>query len=287
MPHKSDFRTFIYQSGSEQLIMVTIVDDPNLHATSHIPDEMRHVGSDNQVHDAFVSIHVDPQSKTVTKVESDNPISSETSIKGNSSIVYDLKAHYSNVKTTDAVPRPGQMRTEPPPPSLAHTDIRAYIEYCHTETQKHNLQVRALQNCFMDQLNWDVYTQLLDLNPSRAISDRLNVAVKASLGGNGFYNVKRCELATNVVVIPTLRTISSEPVTLNGEHVTVKDILSRMGVNPDPEKCISMPLIVFTSPLTGGHVVGQLSLGSIIDINRVSYIEACTKNKAFICMVNN
>ena len=291
MPHKLDYRTSVYQTGSEQLIMVTVVDEgrPNLHATSHIPEEMRHVGSDHQAHDAFVSIHVDPKANKVTKVVGDNPISSsEASVEGSSSTVYDLHKHYNNVKTTDRVREFGPTQPPPtPPPVLTDADIQSYIEYQHTETQKHNLHIRALQGCFMNQLNWDVYMQLLDVNPSRAIGDRLNVAVEASLGGNGFYNVKRCELATNVVVVPTLRTNSKELVTINGEHVPVKDILTQMGIVPDPEKCISMPLVVFTSPLTGAQVVGQLNLDGIINVDRVSYIEACARNKAFIFLINN
>ena len=192
------------------------------------------------------------------------------------------------MKTTDRVREFEPTQPPPtPPPVLTDADLQSYIEYQHTETEKHNLHIRALQGCFMNQLNWDVYMQLLDVNPSRAIGDRLNVAVEASFGGNGFFNVKRCELATNVVVVPTLRTNSKELVTINGEHVPVKDILAQMGIVPDPEKCISMPLVVFTSPLTGGQVVGQLNLDGIINVDRVSYIEACARNKACIFLINN
>ena len=243
-----------------------------------------HIGTDEQPHEAFASVHYDASSNKVSHVEHHNEKTSIKSRKGNS-VIYKLEEHFNSVKQSNKPGFVNPLSEQPQQPSAL--DSLNYIRYQMVETQKHNLHVRAIQSCITNQLNWDVYTQLLDLSPSRAISNRLNVAVEASLGGNGFYNVKRCELAINVAVISTLRTNSNEKVTVNGKGFTVKEIVRHMGVIPDPEKCFAMPLLVFTAPTTGVQVVGQLTLEGVINTQKLSYIEACIPNKAFVFLIND
>ena len=283
MPHMSDYRTTLYQTGSDQIIMVTIVDEGAFgkHTESHIPPDMAHMGTDEQAHGAFSSVHVDVSTGQISGIENHNAQTSRTGTTKK----YDLKDQYNTVKATAAKDQP-----VPPTPPLqppTTTEVLSYLNYKRAEIQRENLHVRALQSCFTNQLNWDAYTQLLDLNPSRAISNRLNMAVQASLGGNGFYNVKRCELAASVSIVPTLHTSSDERVVVNGETYAVKDIVKHLGVTPDPEKCFVMPLLVFTSPSTGIQVVGQLTLEGVINTEKMSYVEPCGKNKAFVFLVNN
>lgn len=290
MPHKTDFRTTVYQSGTDQIIMVTVVDEGNTNRydTSHIPEPMRHMGVDEQAHSGFSEIRYDPKTKSVHGATGENSATHVNPTRtGDISKVHDLATQFSSVKRSD---KSGFTQTVVPPTQptdLTSVDTINYVLYQQTEIQKENMHIRAQQNCFINQLDWDVYTQLLDLNPSRAISTRLNMAVEASHGGNSFYNVKMCELAVDVVVIPTLRTSSEEPVTVGGKATTVKEIVKTMGVAPDPEKCFAMPLVVFTSSLSGIQVVGQLSLEGIVRIDRMSYLEACGKNKAHIFMVGD
>lgn len=287
MPHKTDHRTTLYQTGGDQLILVTVVDEgqTNKHFESHIPEEMRHVGTDEQAHGAFASIHYDAKKKQIQRVEHDNIATAQATRPGDPSIIHDLKHHFNSVKKSN---KEG-FREVPlvPPQQPSSTDVFNYVTYQTAEIQRHNLHARAIQKCFINQLDWDIYTQLLDLNPSRAISNRLNMAVQASVGGNGLYNVKKCELATNVVIIPTLRTISDEQVTVNGKTTTVKEIVKHLGVKPDPEKCFVMPLLVFTSSITGIQAVGQLTLEGIINVDKMSYVEACGRNKAYVFVIND
>lgn len=285
MPHKADYRTTLYQANSDQIIMVTVVDDgqPDKHAESHIPEDVRHEGVDEQVHEGYKSITYDVRSKKVTAVQRDNELAAvKPTIAGNKNITHDLRDHFSTVNGSTQLISPPSIPTKPD-----QSEVINYINFQRAETQRHNLHVRAMQSCFINQLDWDVYTQLLDLNPSRAISNRLNVAVEASLGGNGFYNVKRCELAVDVVVVPTLRTDSKEKVSVNDKDYTVSQIVEHMGAKPDPEKCFVMPLLVFTSPLTGIQVVGQLTLEGIINPQKLAYLEACVRNKAHVFMIND
>lgn len=293
MPHKTDYRTKVYQTGSDQIIVVTVVDEGYVdrHDTSHIPEDMRHQGSEEQAHGAYRSIKYDGNTKTVTGIDHDNENSAENTKQGDPNKTYDLKKHYNSVKRTDssgaAPPITGEPDITQAQNNPTTVEVLNYLNYKRAEIQRHNLHVRAMQNCFVNQIDWDMYVQLLDINPSRAISNRINTAVEASLGGNGFYNVKRCELALDSVIIPTLRTNSSEPVTVNGEHYTVSQLVKHMGVTPDPDKCFSMPLLVFTSKLTGIQVVGQLTLEGLINTQKISYLEACTRDKAFVFMVND
>ena len=147
--------------------------------------------------------------------------------------------------------------------------------------------MRIVEGCIRRQIEWDLETQMMDQNPSRALSLRLNTAVEASIGGNGYYNVKRCELAYGIKVVPTLRTNADVMVSVNGKEYTVRDIVKRMGVKPDPEKCFAMPLVVFRSGITAEEVVGQLTLDGIIKIDKLAYIEACGRKKAFVYLVEN
>lgn len=288
MPHKTDYRTSLYQTGTDQIIMVTVVDegDPDRHAESHVPEDVRHVGTEEQVHGAYGKIVYDAQLNKVTAVTHENQLTAvKPTVKGDATKVHDLTQHFNSVKASDSPSPPRAPQIPPPKPTV--NDVYNYIQYQRAETQKHNLHVRSMQSCFVNQIDWDMYAQLLDINPSRAISNRLNVAVEASMGGNGFYNVKRCELAVSVVVVPTMKTNSEEKVSVNGKDYSVKDIVSHMGVRPDPEKCFAMPLLVFTSPITGIQVVGQLTLEGVINSQRLSYLEACGKNKAHVFMVND
>ena len=287
MPHKSDYRTTLYQANSDQIIMVTVVDDghPDKHSESHIPQDVRHEGVEDQVHEGYGSINYDIQREMVIDVQHDNEKTAiKPTIKGDESITHDLLDHFTKIKTMDG-------NSLPPTPTPKNVPLQAdvlnYINYQRAEIQRHNLHVRAMQSCFINQLDWDVYTQLLDLNPSRALSNRLGMAVEASLGGNGFYNVKRCELAMDVVVVPTLRTDSKEKVVVNEQEFTVSEIVEHMGATPDPEKCFVMPLLVFTSPMTGIQVVGQLTLEGVLNPRKISYLEACGRNKAHVFMVND
>ena len=286
MPHKADYRTTLYQANSDQIIMVTRVDDGGKsgHAESHIPEDVRHEGLDEQVHGGYESITFDVRNKKVMAVQHDNELTAiKPSIVGNDTITHDLRDHFSTVKATrNARPDPPPIPTKP-----MQSEVLNYINYKRAKTQRHNLHVRAMQSCFINQLDWDVYVQLMDLNPSRALSNRLNMALEASLGGNGFYNVKRCELAVDLVVVPTLRTNSKEKVSVNGKEYAVSQIVEHMGVKPDPEKCFVMPLLVFTSPLTGIQVVGQLTLEGIINPQKLAYLEACGRNKAHVFMIND
>ncbi|GFR76028.1 hypothetical protein ElyMa_005790800 [Elysia marginata] len=286
MPHKTDYRTKVYQTGSDQIIVVTVVDEgyESRHDVSHIPKDMRHRGNEEQVHGAYNSIKYDAEGKRVLGVEHDNQHSPVKTKAGDPNRVHDLEKHFNSVRRTDGTTQPsaGPVHNEP-----TATDVLNYLNFKRVEIQKHNLHVRAMQNCFINQIDWDMYVQLLDINPSRAISNRINVAIEASLGGNGFYNVKRCELALGAVVIPTLNTNSSEPVSVNGKQFTVAQIVKHLGVIPDSNKCFAMPLILYTSKMTGVQVIGQLTLEGLINVQKLSYLEACTRNKAFVFTVND
>lgn len=287
MPHKANNRTSLYQTGSDQMIMVTVVDDgnPDNLEKSHMPKEMRHVGIEEQVHGAYSQINYDPSANRVMSVQHDNQVTAtKPDIKGDPKQVLDLKKYFNTVKTINGN---DSSSTRPFKFKPSANEVFSYIQYQRAETQKHNLHVRAMQSCFINQIDWDMYMQLLDIDPSRAISNRLNVAVEASLGGNGFYNVKRCELAVNTIVVPTMKTNSDEKVTVNNEAFTVKQIVLHMGVRPDPEKCFAMPLVIFTSPSTGIQVVGQLTLNGVINTHKLSYLEACGRNKAHVFMIND
>lgn len=290
MPHVVDYNTKVYQVGSDQVIVVTMTDDgdSSRHDKSHIPEDMRHIGTEEQVHGAYSSIHYDSSSKTVLETEKDNELTSVAPPeKGDKNKVTDLAEHFNSIKRANSPSQPDPVTPPAPPNDPTATEVLAYIDFKNTETQKHNVHVRAVQNCFINQLDWDVYTQLLDVNPSRAISNRINFAVEASMGGNGFYNVKRCELAIDTVVIPTLRTNSEERVSINNKEFTVKEIVKHMGVNPDPEKCFAMPLVVFRSRLTGTQVVGQVTLEGVINTQKLAYLEACTADKSFVFLIND
>ena len=286
MPHKFDYRTTLYQTGTDQIIMVTRVDEGfhYMHDTSHIPEDVRHEGTEELLHGAYGKMVYHGDYNGAIQVEHDNQQTLKPTKEGNSSKVLDIQHHYHSVKTTDSRNPP----TKPSPPfQPTANDVLNYVNFQRAELQRYNLHVRAMQNCFINQIDWDIYMQMLDLNPSRAISNRLNMAVEASLGGNGFYNVKKCELALNVVVVPTMKTASEERVTINGKSFTVKEIVAHMGVKPDPEKCFTMPLLIFTSPVNGIQIVGQLTLEGLINAHKLAYLEACTKSKAHVFLVND
>ena len=288
MPHKTDYNTKVFQTGTDQIIVVTMTDKghENKYASSHIPEDMRHRGGEEQIHSAYASVRYDAKQKKVLSTEKDNEVTVTTpSRQGDMEAdPLDLEQHYNKVKTTDS--------KEPPPKHVApeaptSTDVLNYINYKRAETQRENLHVRAMQNCFINQIDWDMYTQLLDINPSRAISNRMNMALEASLGGNGFYNVKKCELAIDTTIVPTLRTNSDEIVSVNGKEFSVKQLVHHLGVASDPDKCFAMPLVVFRSGITGTQVVGQVTLEGVINTQKLSYLEACSRNKAHIFMIND
>lgn len=286
--------------------MVTAVDDgvDNAQDKSHISDDLRHVGVDEQPHGAYSEIHYDSEGGKVKKVvgESEHP---NYAPKAGTGKVHDLRNHYASVQksgapgfTNSAKSKYAEKTPEEVTASIAgiqslqphqrtQNEAIAYALYKLQEKERYNLHVRIVEGCIRRQIEWDLETQLMDQNPSRALSLRLNTAVEASIGGNGYYNVKRCELAYGIKVVTTLRTNADEMVLVNGKEDSVRDIVKRMGVKPDPEKCLAMPLVVFRSGITGEEVVGQLTLDGIIKIDKLSYIEACGRKKAFVYLVEN
>ena len=310
MPHASDYRTTVYQTAGDQIIVVTAVDDgaDNAHDKSHIPDDLRHVGVDEQPHGSYAEIHCDSAEGKVKKAVGESEHSNYEPKKGDAGKVHDLETHYASVQKSSA---PGFTKAakakypEKTPEQVAalaaeggggaslqpheqtQTEALAYALYKLQEKDRYNLHVRIVEGCIRRQIEWDLETQMMDQNPSRALSLRLNTAVEASIGGNGYYNVKRCELAYGIKVVPTLRTNADVMVSVNGKEYTVRDIVKRMGVKPDPEKCFAMPLVVFRSGITAEEVVGQLTLDGIIKIDKLAYIEACGRKKAFVYLVEN
>lgn len=304
MPHIWGPATTVYQSSADQVIVVTVVDDGSsgsLHK-SHIPDDLRHQGAINiQPHGVMSKIHYNSHTNSVVHMEDNFPKRSIT-YPPNNTDHYDLKQRFTTSQKgatdsgyfTDPTTIPKKVTVKevqnistsnPGAAWVTQTDALAYALFKLEEKERYNLNVRVMETCLRRQIEWDIYVQMIDINPSRAISLRLNVAVQASMGGNGYYNVKKCELAYGVEVIPTLRTNSLETVVINNKQFTVADIITAMGVTPDPEKCISMPLVIFKSGITGEQVIGQLTLEGIIRTDKVSYIEACVKHKAYVFLI--
>ena len=305
MPHARDYSTDVYQTGGDQIIVVTRVDDGKDNSESHIPEDLQHLGVDEQPHSAYEAIHYDSSSGKVHKSmgESEQPYYKVRA--GDQSKKHDLAQHYSIVSKSNApgfTPEAKKKYTKKSPEEvkdsmkgaadltplqITQTDALAYALFKMQERERENLHIRVTEGCIRRQIEWDLETQFLDQNPSRALSARLNTAVEASLGGNGYYNVKKCELAFGLKVIPTLFTNSPEKITLNGKSIAVRDVVSHLGVKPDPEKCFTMPLVIFKSSITMEEIVGQLSLEGIIKIDKLTYLEACGRNKAFVFMVEN
>lgn len=177
----------------------------------------------------------------------------------------------------------GQNDTGVPPDAV----VRDYVSFVNAKIAKKNAHERVMDSCKKSQADWELYSMLMDMDPTRAISQRERRAVEATHGGNGVYNVRECELINSAItVVSTLKTNSSLEVIVNRKAETVRDIVRKLGVTPNPKLCLSNPIIVFTPEYDMAHrqLVGQLELSGKINTDYITTTEECDvgKHHAFI-----
>lgn len=163
----------------------------------------------------------------------------------------------------------------------------AYIEYERTETANENIHKRAIDSCEQSKLEWDMFVQLLDISPSRAISGRLRDVVQATHGGNGYYNVKRCELVFDHTILPTLFTNSTTTFKLNGKTLTARNISVMLGVVPSESKCFNYPIVKFRTSGSSEFKIGQLTRDGSIDTLSAKHLEPCRKSRLLVFNIND
>lgn len=174
-----------------------------------------------------------------------------------------------------------------PPQTITAVEALDYVELQSENERIHNMHVRAMQDCHQSVVMWDNVNQLLHIDPSVGLSQRLNIPVQATHGGNGFYNFKLCEKIVIHQVLESLYTNDTNPVYVsNGVYTSIRDIVLKKGVkNPQPDICLTYPLVVFsTVNKPKQKMLGQMSFSGVIDVMQLSHFAYCdqTKNYAFV-----
>ena len=173
------------------------------------------------------------------------------------------------------------------PPNKIVTAIEAsdYIQFETEMERRRNLHIRTMQNCHMNEQIWDNFNQLLSIDPSVALTQKLNTPLQATQGGNNFYNIRKCELVTIHKVLESLFINDTTVIDLGNVTTTISDLVKKKGINnPRPDVCLSYPFIVFSTlaePKT--RLLGQLTFSGIIEFTRVTNFVVCdsAKNYAF------
>ena len=118
-----------------------------------------------------------------------------------------------------------------PPIIVTISEALDYIEYQSELERRRNLHVRAMQHCQMMNQVWDNFNQLLNIDPSIALTQKLNMPLSATHGGNNFYNIKRCDLVIIHRVLESLFTNDSTPIYLGGASTTsIREIVMKKRV---------------------------------------------------------
>ena len=165
-----------------------------------------------------------------------------------------------------------------------------YAQHATEMERRRNLQIRQAQDCLMQQQLWDNFNQLLHVDPSVALTQKMNKPVKATHGGNNFYNVKKCDLVFVHQVIKSLRINDTAPIRITeNTTTTIRDIVKLKGVNnPKNDMCLTYPLIVFsTTSEPERRLLGQLSFSGIIDIMQISHFTYCDRNMKLAFSIYN
>ena len=200
-------------------------------------------------------------------------------------------------------PLPSPPPPPPPPPDAVRVlDIEnlQYQQYQDKLQDEANLHARVLQNCRQDQITYDNFKKLMDVDPTRALTDRLNRPVSASHGGNEYYNVIECEKVILRKVLKSLATndtqyrlgydslntanetlfdsidLREKNMPVPASFITLADILVRRGnVQPSVGKCLSYPLVIFSLTEYSYNMIGQLTKSGMIRTNSFVYLEQC------------
>ena len=185
------------------------------------------------------------------------------------------------------------------------TENLQFQNYKDKTQQEMNQHIRVFQNCKQDQLMYDNTKKLLDIDPSRVLSEKLNRPVEASHGGNNYYNVKECEKVIIHKVLKSMITndtsykintdrfadenFDSIDLGLNEQPVpdAYKDIPTilreRGNVVPSVGKCLSYPLVIFSLTEFPIKMIGQITKFGTILTSNFYYLEQCDirRNHAF------
>ncbi len=205
------------------------------------------------------------------------------------------KSDNSTIKMKNKViakPPPPIMPSSPPsgvpnPVAVTWQDAIAFINFKTVEQENENVHKRSIANCESSQLEWDMFHQLLDISPSVAIGGRLREVVQATHGGNGFYNVKKCEMVFDTTVIPTMFTNSTSTIMLNGNKISIREISAALGVIPSENKCYSYPLVKFRLGGFNLEKIGQMNRDGRIDSIKAKHLEYCRTSSMFVFNINN
>lgn len=164
-------------------------------------------------------------------------------------------------------------------------DTLNYVEFKQGELDERRLEQRALQQCYNSQFAHDTFVTMMNIDPSRTLSNRLKMTVIADNIGNGFYSYRTCEDVEIVRVIEDLFTTSEQTFVLNSLRTQeeeekkksrkVSDHISSKGVVVDPRKCLSQPLVIFRNRITRVESIGQLMPNNHINTKSVPFLEHC------------
>lgn len=177
-----------------------------------------------------------------------------------------------------------------PPTLVTEAESIDYIEMQTEAERRRNLQVRTAQHCQMTEQLWDNFNQLLNIDPSVALTQKLNAPIKATHGGNNFYNIKNCELVSIHHVLPSLYTNDTTPIIISpNSTTTIRQIVTNKGIiKPRSDICLTYPIIVFsTRSDPEKRLLGQLSFSGIIDIMKISSFAYCDQSKKYAFTVYN
>lgn len=172
-----------------------------------------------------------------------------------------------------------------------------YQNYKDKQQDERNQHIRVLQNCKQDQSTYDNFKKLLDIDPSKILSEKLNRPIEASHGGNNYFNIKECEKVIVHKVLKSMITndtsykintdrftdIIRDSVDLIREGYPVPDeykdmptILREKGnIVPSVGKCLSYPLVIFSLVEFPLKMIGQITKAGTIRTSNFVYLEQC------------
>ena len=188
--------------------------------------------------------------------------------------------------------------TTTPPHKVLEVENEQFTKFKDKRKQVKNQHIRVLQNCKQDQATYDNFKKILDLDPSRSLSEKLNRPVLASHGGSNYYNVRECEFIIVYQVLKSLRTNDPTyrvPLNVNrnpwrdsvdlekigmdvpDDYVTMPQLIKNRGnVQPSTGKCLAYPLVIFSLVEEfETKQLGQISRDGTVRTSNFYYLEQC------------
>ena len=161
----------------------------------------------------------------------------------------------------------------------------AFLQYKFEQYQNDDVIRRAQAWCENQQHIYDLQRLAAFISPSSVISSYLNRPVSAESIGNGVFKTHYCQTVTDFIVADSLFVDNPKiPPYMGGK--TFKQIYKAAGVDVRPDRCFTMPIIIFKDSLsTEEYRVGQLQPDQSISTNKMPYIEECKIERYFFHVI--